>query len=178
MSLIRFESPANCEPPSTLARKLAWPPCSHVILENEVVEIPDTLADPRLCDNPLCLDDDGLRFYVGALLVSSEGLPIGTLCVLDRVAQQINTVALLHDQLSHNGADQIDLAPYLSCVTVLAGGAHPAGARISGRFDPLLVLARDAALLGTVVNELVANAIQARAGQRRERNHADRRGAR
>ena len=58
--------------------------CSHVILENDFVEIPDTLADARMADNPLCLaPEDGLRFYAGALLKTSDGMPIGTLCVLD-----------------------------------------------------------------------------------------------
>ncbi|QIL02749.1 GAF domain-containing protein [Sphingomonas sinipercae] len=57
--------------------------CSHVILEHDFVEIPDTLADPRMCDNPLCTADQGFRFYAGALLVGREGLPLGTLCVLD-----------------------------------------------------------------------------------------------
>jgi two-component sensor histidine kinase len=57
--------------------------CSHIILDNDFVEIPDTLADPRMCDNPLCTGDGGFRFYAGALLKTAEGLPIGTLCVLD-----------------------------------------------------------------------------------------------
>ncbi|EKE43484.1 putative two-component system sensor histidine kinase [Oceaniovalibus guishaninsula JLT2003] len=57
--------------------------CSHAILEHDFVEIEDTLADPRMADNPLCLGDRGLRFYAGALLRSDQGLPIGTLCVLD-----------------------------------------------------------------------------------------------
>lgn len=58
--------------------------CSHVILENDFVEIPDTLEDGRMCDNPLCIGDGGFRFYAGALLKTPEGLPLGTLCVLDR----------------------------------------------------------------------------------------------
>ena len=57
--------------------------CSHVILENEFVEIADTLADPRMSDNPLCTADGGFRFYAGALLKTAGGLPLGTLCVLD-----------------------------------------------------------------------------------------------
>jgi two-component sensor histidine kinase len=56
--------------------------CSHVILENDFVEIPDTHADTRTQDNPLCRDEPGLRFYAGALLKSRDGFPIGTLCVL------------------------------------------------------------------------------------------------
>lgn len=58
--------------------------CAHAILEHEFVEIPDTLADDRLCDNPLCLSEPGLRFYAGALLSTDAGLPLGTLCVLDQ----------------------------------------------------------------------------------------------
>lgn len=57
--------------------------CSHVILEEDFVEIRDTLEDPRMQDNPLCCGDPGLRFYAGALLKNEEGLPLGTLCVLD-----------------------------------------------------------------------------------------------
>ncbi|UXX84994.1 sensor histidine kinase [Roseovarius pelagicus] len=57
--------------------------CSHVILGDDFVEIPDTLLDPRMADNPLCLGNPGLRFYAGALLKSQDGLPLGTLCVLD-----------------------------------------------------------------------------------------------
>lgn len=57
--------------------------CSHAILEKDLVEIPDTHADPRMNSNPLCVNDPGLRFYAGAVLTNGEGLPLGTLCVLD-----------------------------------------------------------------------------------------------
>ncbi|MEL7133606.1 MAG: histidine kinase dimerization/phosphoacceptor domain -containing protein [Pseudomonadota bacterium] len=57
--------------------------CSHAILEKDYVEIEDTHADPRMEGNPLCVDDPGLRFYAGAVLTGAEGLPLGTLCVLD-----------------------------------------------------------------------------------------------
>ena len=43
--------------------------CSHVILQDDFVEIADTLRDPRMQDNPLCNGDPGLRFYAGALLL-------------------------------------------------------------------------------------------------------------
>jgi two-component sensor histidine kinase len=57
--------------------------CAHAILEDDFVEIPDTRDDPRMADNPLVQGDPGLRFYAGALLVAEDGLPLGTLCVLD-----------------------------------------------------------------------------------------------
>ncbi|MEQ1781226.1 MAG: histidine kinase dimerization/phosphoacceptor domain -containing protein [Hyphomonadaceae bacterium] len=57
--------------------------CSHAILEKDFMEIPDTLQDQRMRDNGLVAGDPGLRFYAGALLQTPDGLPIGTLCVLD-----------------------------------------------------------------------------------------------
>jgi len=57
--------------------------CAHVILTPGLTVIPDTLEDPRMADNPLCLGAPHLRFYAGATLMSESGHPIGTLCVLD-----------------------------------------------------------------------------------------------
>lgn len=69
---------------------LATSLCSHVILEEDFVEIEDTLLDPRMVDNPLCCAEPGLRFYAGALLRSENGLPLGTLCVLDYEPRKLN----------------------------------------------------------------------------------------
>lgn len=57
--------------------------CAHAILEQDVVEIADTRLDSRMKDNDLVVGDPGLRFYAGALLETEDGLPLGTLCVLD-----------------------------------------------------------------------------------------------
>ncbi|AZQ67670.1 GAF domain-containing protein [Silicimonas algicola] len=78
--------------------------CSHAILEEEFLEVPDTRDDARMCDNPLCLGDEGLRFYAGALLKTSDGLPLGTLCVLDRTPRSLtplqrDTLRVLADQI-------------------------------------------------------------------------------
>lgn len=66
--------------------------CSHVILEKDFVEIPDTLSDPRMKDNPLCQGENGFRFYAGAVLNSEGGLPVGTLCVLDTKPRQLSAL--------------------------------------------------------------------------------------
>ncbi|MEW9920064.1 histidine kinase dimerization/phosphoacceptor domain -containing protein [Marimonas sp. MJW-29] len=58
--------------------------CSHAILNGDLFEISDLKADPRTADNPLTMGDDGVRFYAGAPLIAANGLPMGTLCVLDR----------------------------------------------------------------------------------------------
>lgn len=57
--------------------------CAHAILQRDVFIVPDTALDPRFVNNPLIRPPHNLRFYAGALLLSSNGLPIGTLCVLD-----------------------------------------------------------------------------------------------
>ncbi len=57
--------------------------CGHAILQGDYIEIPDTLEDARMADNPLCTSDPGFRFYAGSVLKGANGLPLGTLCVLD-----------------------------------------------------------------------------------------------
>ncbi len=94
--------------------------CAHVILQDDFVEIPDTLADARMADNPLCLADPGLRFYAGALLKSKAGYPIGTLCVLDNKPRTLNpmqrdALRILADQVM----TQLDLRAVIANETVL-----------------------------------------------------------
>lgn len=69
---------------------LATSICSHVILGSEFLEISDTHEDPRTADNELCAPQDGLRFYAGALLKGQNGMPIGTLCVLDTKPKKLS----------------------------------------------------------------------------------------
>ncbi|EQB12726.1 PAS domain-containing protein [Sphingobium lactosutens] len=58
--------------------------CIHALSQDDVLVIPDTTLDDRVAANPLVMADNGLRFYAGALLRTPKGIPIGTLCVLDR----------------------------------------------------------------------------------------------
>jgi PAS domain S-box-containing protein len=57
--------------------------CRHAILQRGVFVVPDLTTDPRFEQNPLVTAAGGLRFYAGALLETPEGLPLGTVCVLD-----------------------------------------------------------------------------------------------
>ena len=59
--------------------------CAHAIMTPArpfVVE--DAARDPRFTRNPLVTGAPYLRFYAGASVEDGDGLPLGTLCVMDR----------------------------------------------------------------------------------------------
>jgi PAS domain S-box-containing protein len=57
--------------------------CAHAIFQEDRMIVPDTTKDPRFDCNPLVTGEPGLRFYAGELLKTPDGLPLGTLCVLE-----------------------------------------------------------------------------------------------
>ncbi|MEN2746779.1 GAF domain-containing protein [Sphingomonas sp. T9W2] len=68
--------------------------CAHALLEQDFLLVPDATADPRFACNPLVTGEPHIRFYAGALLKTDEGLPIGTLCVLDYQPRQLSDVQI------------------------------------------------------------------------------------
>src|SRR5919112_1052036 len=64
--------------------------CAKAILQPGLLVVSDTTQDPRFNGNPLVTGEPHLRFYAGALLATPDGLPLGTLCVLDRVPRDLS----------------------------------------------------------------------------------------
>ena len=73
--------------------------CTHAMLGDELMEVRDTALDPRFAENPLVTGEPHIRFYAGQPLKSEEGLPLGTLCVIDSVPRPHGLNAFQRDGL-------------------------------------------------------------------------------
>ena len=65
--------------------------CSHSILEPVMFVVEDAEKDERFAANPLVTGYPGVRFYAGMPVIGPGGLPMGALCVIDRVPRSLTT---------------------------------------------------------------------------------------
>ncbi|MFT4850802.1 MAG: hypothetical protein ACI83B_003362, partial [Sediminicola sp.] len=79
--------------------------CGHAINnQTEFMIVPNAQKDERFFDNPLVTGDPNVIFYGGAPLISTQGFPLGTLCVIDHKPnslnpEQISALKLLSNQV-------------------------------------------------------------------------------
>lgn len=58
--------------------------CAHVVVEETPLIVEDTQDDERFADNPLVLGAPNIRFYAGVPVYTPDGLPAGTVCLIDK----------------------------------------------------------------------------------------------
>lgn len=61
--------------------------CDQAMRGHDIMVVPDASLDPRFKDNALVTGEPNIRFYAGAPLITSAGLPLGSLCVIDTTAR-------------------------------------------------------------------------------------------
>lgn len=85
---LRFKSRTGTDV-EEVEREISY--CAHALLNpNELLEICDARLDERFSSLPSTLANPPILFYAGMPLKSREGMPLGTLCVLDTKPGQLN----------------------------------------------------------------------------------------
>lgn len=91
--------------------------CAHAIASSEILQVPDATIDPRFQENPLVTGDPEIRFYAGCPVRAPNGVPVGTVCVIDRVPREMEAsdldalrdlAAIVEDEISANYRASVD----------------------------------------------------------------------
>ncbi|MFD5583140.1 GAF domain-containing protein [Streptomyces sp. NPDC014776] len=67
--------------------------CPHVAVRRRALALEDVADYPRFAGNPV-VDAYGIRSYLGAPLIDSTGIVLGTVCVADRAPRTWGTAGL------------------------------------------------------------------------------------
>lgn len=75
-----------------LPRDMAF--CAHAIQGVEPLVVENVSLDHRFSRNPMVVSEPHIRFYAGAPILSSQGLALGALCVLDTQPREFSAAQL------------------------------------------------------------------------------------
>ena len=126
--------------------------CAYAILRPGLTVIANLEQDARFARNPLVTGRPKLRFYAGAVLLSDDNYPIGTLCVLDvrpreLTVQQEDALAILARQV----VAQLELRRQFAKSAMASGELQRAQDELRARDEQLrLVLNRVPALISYI----------------------------
>lgn len=81
--------------------------CHQTLQEDDCLISPDTTKDPRLSDNAFVVGGPKIRFYAGFKVSAPNGLPVGTVCVMDQkpriiTPDEIEALKRMRDLLQEN----------------------------------------------------------------------------
>ena len=84
--------------------------CGHVVAAARTYIVPDTHHDERFADNPLVCHAPHIRFYAASPLMTPDGYPLGTLCVIDHRPRTLTETQVRHlEALSRLVMNQLEL---------------------------------------------------------------------
>ncbi|MET8147050.1 GAF domain-containing sensor histidine kinase [Actinoplanes sp. NPDC049668] len=90
---------------------------AHAILGDDLLVVPDTREDARFAGNPTVDRSDGVRFYAGAPLITSDGFAVGTLCVFDSVPRRLDVEQLqVLRALARQVTSQLEMRRYATAL--------------------------------------------------------------
>jgi len=84
--------------------------CGHIISQNYIFVIEDTLLDPRFADNPQVTGKPYVRFYAGmALRNKKNDLTVGVLCMKDTKPRKFSKQDILDlKDLAHLAEEELN----------------------------------------------------------------------
>ena len=97
--------------------------CAVAIEQGKGLVVENALVDARFAENPLVSSAPNVRFYAGVPIRAFNGMPLGTLCVIDRCAR---TLTPEQDAALHALASEVEVQLELRRLLLEASNAHTA----------------------------------------------------
>lgn len=83
-----FKANVGLEGTSQTGREASF--CAHAVLSDSLFVVEDATKDSRFAHSSLVLGEPHIRFYAGSPLCLSNGMRVGTLCVMDRLPRALS----------------------------------------------------------------------------------------